>query len=418
MARPTETVSGDVDPKTGNRPLHYRWVIVASLFVIWFVAYGMRFSFGVFFKPLQEYFEWGRATTSTVFSLYMAFCAVFTILGGWALDRFGAKRVFVLAGFFAGLSFLLTSRVTASWQLFITYSLFLAMGTAPIYVMSMSTVSRWFTQRRGMALGIVTAGSSLGMIFVSPISAYLIAGYGWQRSYFFLSLAVFLVMIPCAFLLKEPPASTAIFPTDPAGERKNSEPVDLSLSQAIRIRSFWLIMFMLLLVSTGSYIVLTHVVPHAIDLGLSPIKAASMLSFIGIGTLVGRLIMGRISDSMGSKGGMLICALLLGAAMFWLLGSSKLWMLYLFTIVFGFGFGATAPLNAALIGDSFGLRHVGLIMGVIEIGWELGAACGPAVAGYVFDVVGSYSYAFLGGGVAALLAAVLIQLTPRPKPGA
>ena len=105
---------------------------------------------------------------------------------------------------------------------------------------------------------------------------------------------------------------------------------------------------------------------------------------------------------------MLIASLLIWTTMWWLLASSNLGMLFGFAIAFGFAFGATGPLNAGLIGDCFGLRHVGLIMGVIEIGWASGAAFGPAFAGYVFDIGGSYSFAFLGGGVAALLAAAFI----------
>ena len=139
-----------------------------------------------------------------------------------------------------------------------------------------------------------------------------------------------------------------------------------------------------------------------------------MLSFIGIGSLLGRLVMGGVSDRLGSKRGMLIASLLMGISMLWLFGSSNLWMLFLFTFVFGFAFGATAPLNAALIGDTFGLRHVGLIMGVIEMGWESGAATGPALAGYVFDITGGYSLAFLGAGLAALLAAALIIPIKKP----
>ncbi|MDP6180398.1 MAG: MFS transporter, partial [Desulfatiglandales bacterium] len=131
-----------------------------------------------------------------------------------------------------------------------------------------------------------------------------------------------------------------------------------------------------------------------------------------------RLIMGRVSDIIGSKRGMLITSLLMAAVMFWLVGSSKLWMIYLFTIVFGFAFGAAAPLNAALIGDCFGLRHLGLIMGMIEIGWEFGAAFGPAFAGYVFDIRESYFLAFMNGGIAALLAFSLTLFVRTPKPEA
>lgn len=199
------------NPGTLSRPdrekpgRYYPWIVLGALFMIGVVAFGIRFSFGVFFKSLQQDFGWGRASTSSIFSLYMLLSAFFVIIGGWALDRFGARKVFTITGCFAGLGLLFTSRVNASWQLFITYSLFIALGTAPIYVNAMSTVSRWFPKKRGLALGIVSTGFSTGMIIVSPIAAYLITRYGWQQSYLILSLAAFFVTIPCAQLLKSPP---------------------------------------------------------------------------------------------------------------------------------------------------------------------------------------------------------------------
>jgi len=413
LSQLTENIRGDCNPGNGKASLYYPWIVVAALFMIGFVAIGIRFSFGVFFKSLQEYFVWSRAATSAVFSVSMGLSALFVILGGWALDRYGARKVCALSGFFVGLSLLLTSRVTASWQLFLTYSLFFALGTAPIYVISVSTVSRWFTKRRGLALGIVTCGSAVGMMVVSPISAYLITRYDWQNSYLILSIVAFLVMIPCALLLKKPPAMITT-PPDTA-EKHYDDPVELTLRQAIKSRNFWLLIFILFLLSSCSYAVVTHVVPYAIDLGISPIEAASLLSIIGAGSILGRLVMGRVIDSMGSKRGMLIASLLICTTMLWLLSSSNLRMLFAFTIAFGFAFGATAPLTATLIGECFGLRHIGLIMGVIEIGWESGSAFGPAFAGYVFDIGGSYSVAFLGGGVAALLAAAFIPFISMAK---
>ena len=411
-----EFISGEYGAELKKRQSHYKWIVVAALSMIGFVGYGFRFSFGVFFKSLQEDFLWSRATTSAVFSTYMALSVIFTILGGWALDRYGARRVFALSGFFTGLAFLLTSMVSASWQMFPSYSLLLSLGTAPIYVGSMSTVSRWFSSGRGLALGIVSSGNSIGMMVISPISAFLITRYGWQNSYFILAMVAFLIMIPCALTIKKPPVMVPALPD--SGRKGDNVPVELSLIDAAKQRSFWLLIFVLFFFSSCAYAVLTHIVPHAIDLGISAIEAASMLSFVGTGSLLGRLVMGRASDSIGSKRGMLISCLLMAAIMFWLFGASKLWMIYLFTIVFGFALGATAPLNAALIGDCFGLRHLGLIMGVIEIGWESGAAFGPAFAGHLFDIRGSYSSAFLGGGTACLLASSLVLFIKIPKPEA
>ena len=223
-------------------------------------------------------------------------------------------------------------------------------------------------------------------------------------------------MIPCTLLLKKSHDRVNPVPDD-TNQEKGDTAHGLSPSQAVRKSSFWLMIGILFLLSACAYCVLTHIVPHAIDIGIDPIKAASMLSFIGLGSLLGRLGMGRASDSIGSKKGMLIAALLMGASMLWLMGSLNLWMLFVFSMMFGFAFGATAPLNAALIGDTFGLRQIGLIMAIIEIGWELGAASGPALAGYIFDITGSYSKAFLGSAIASLLGAVLTILIKRPSGG-
>ena len=395
---------------------HYKWVVVAILFIFGMVAFGLRFSFSVFFKSLQAEFGLSRTSISTVFSMYMFSSALFVIVGGWALDRYGERKVFLLAGFFVSLSLMLTSSITASWQLFITYSFLFALVTSSVYVNSMSTVTKWFSKNKGFALGIVASGPSIGMILFSPISAFLISHYGWQNSYYILSLIAFFTMIPCTLLLKK--SHDRVNPiSDDTSQEKDDTAHDLSPSQAVRKSSFWLMIGILFLLSACAYCVLIHIVPHAIDIGIDPIKAASMLSFIGLGSLLGRLGMGRASDSIGSKNGMLIAALLMGASMLWLMGSLNLWMLFVFSMIFGFAFGATAPLNAALIGDTFGLRHIGLIMAIIEIGWESGAASGPALAGYIFDTTGSYSKAFLGSAIASLLGAVLIILIKRPSGG-
>ena len=403
--------SSNLGLRKGRLP--HEWIVVAVLLIIGIVGLGLRFSFGVFFKSLQEDFGWSRASTSGIFSVYLVLCAVFAILGGWALDRYGAKIVFAMMGFFAGLSLLLTSQVIVPWHLFLTYSLLLALGTAPIYVTSMSMVSRRFVKRRGLALGIVSSGGGMGMILMAPISASLISGYGWHTACLLLSLIAFFTMIPCALLLGRLSGEVAALPD--VEEQHYNEPGGFSLLEAAKTRSFWLLFLILFLLSFCVYAVITHIVPHAIDLGVNPIQAASMISFIGIGSVLGRLVMGRVSDSIGGKQGLVITALLLAGAMLWLIGSSNLWMLYLFTIIFGFSFGATAPLNAVLIGDSFGLRHVGLIMGVVDIGWSVGAACAPALAGYIFDIGGSYAPAFIGGIVTALVAAVLTLFLRMPK---
>ena len=396
-----------------KKGLYYGWTIVAALFLIGMVGLGIaRFSFGVFFQSLQTSFGWSRASTSGVFSAYMLLSPLSAILGGWAVDRHGPRKVFSALGLFTSLGLLLTSQVTAPWHLFLTYSLLLGIGTGGIYVASMATIFRWFTRRRGLALGIASCGAGIGMMVMSPIAAYLISSYGWQISYCIMALIAFFGMIPCALLLKSPPVKAAALPN---GGRSENTTQGFSLAQAAKTRNFWLQLFILFLFSSCIFSVITHIVPHALDLGIDSIPAALLLTYIGGGSILGRIILGRISDSIGRKQAFLICALLLMVTMLWFTKSYDLWMLYMCTAFFGFGFGGTAPVNAALIGESFGTRHIGLIMAVIDIGWAAGAALGPLLMGHTFDISGSYVPALRAGAIVALIAVISVLLLRRPS---
>jgi len=148
-------------------------------------------------------------------------------------------------------------------------------------------------------------------------------------------------------------------------------------------------------------------------MGISDMEAATVLSLIGGSIIAGRLLMGRVSDSLGRKATAIICAIVVAGAMIWLIWSRDLWMLYLFGVVCGFSFGGLDPGITALIGDTFGLRSIGVIMGTLSAAWGIGSAIGPAVGGFVFDVSKSYSMAFLAGALAMLIVALLIALIKK-----
>jgi MFS family permease len=162
-------------------------------------------------------------------------------------------------------------------------------------------------------------------------------------------------------------------------------------------------------------LVLTHIVPHATDLGFSAGEAATVLSLMGGMSIVGKVLMGKVSDSISRKTAAIACSLLQGGATIWLIWSQDLWMFYLFAAAFGFAYGGIVPVVAALTSDIFGLRNIGTIIGVLNVGWGLGAAIGPAIGGFIFDVRDSYFIAFLLGGTAMLIAAMLISLVRAEK---
>lgn len=399
----------------------YGWIIVAAALVILFVHTGVRFSFGVFFKSLQGEFDLTRAATSSVFSAYMVLSVIFSIVSGWAVDKYGPRLVVCLMGFFIGLSLLITSQTSSFWQLFLSYSLLLAMGTAGTIPVIIPTVSRWFDKKRGMALGIAISGAGVGILVVAPFAAYLISNFGWRMSYIVMGLAACLVIISMAMLLRRDPSKIGALPdgensgagTKFSGREESTQLTGLSLPQALRTRNFWLILFIWLLFGLSISLILTHVVPYATDAGVSFIEASTILSMISGFSILSRLSVGRISDIIGRKTPGIICAILGAGALMWLIWSHNLWMFYLFAVAFGLYYGGLGVSSLAMASDFFGGPSLGKIIGALEIGFLIGSAIGAVLGGFIFDVTGSYIIAFAIGATAILLTGLFVSLTRR-----
>jgi MFS family permease len=348
--------------------------------------------------------------------------ALFTVIAGWVVDRYGARIVLLIMGSLTGLSLLLTSQVRAVWQIFFTYSVLLSIGTGAAYVVIASTTSRWFTRRRGLALGVASAGGDIGTVALAPLAASLIAGYGWRWAYAILGIMAFSVVLPVSAFLRAPAATPAAKPaaksaaTPPADrsdiaqtrEKGTAASAGLTLPAALRTRSFWLVFASFLFYAAPLLLLLTHLVPHATDIGFSTTQAAAILSITGAASIVGRILLGMASDRIGARLTLIVCVLVQSLAMLWLAFSAELWSMVLFALSYGATMGGSAPTAAALIGRIFGLKRIGAIMGVIDIGFGLGASIGPFLGGFIFDVTRSYNTAFLLSSAAFLISALLV----------
>ena len=394
-------------------------MVTGAGFLIAVVGLGTRYSFGVFFKSIESEFALTRGATSGVFSIYMLLCCVFAVLGGRALDRYGPKVVVFLMGSFTGLSLLLTSQANSAWQLLVSYGLLLSLGTGAIYAVVNSTASRWFDKKRGFVLGITTSGGGFGAIVMAPFATYLISNFGWRTAFIVMGLIAWLVISSMCLILKKDPGDMGLLPdgvkseaAQPGPQKKEikAQLTGPSLLQASRTSNFWFLGLIWLLLSLDVHLVFVHVVSYAVDMGNSLMDAAIILTLIGGTTIPGRLLVGRVSDTIGRKAPAIACALLQVGALLWLMWAQELWMLYVFAIAFGFLWGGLGVLTTALIGDVFGMRSIGAIMGMMSAGWALGAASGPAIGGYIFDVSGTYFMAFAAGAVAILIAALLVAL--------
>jgi len=400
----------------------YGWVVVAASLVIACVFLSIRLSFGVFFKSLQAEFELTRAATSSLFSTFMILGAVTGLICGWATDRYGPRAVITVMGLITGLSLVLTSQTTSLWQIFLSYSLLLAIGTGGIVPVIIAAVSRWFDKKRGMAIGIATTGTSLGTLIGVPVAAYLVSTLDWRMAYLVMGLTAWIVVLAMATLLRRDPSEMGLLPDGAAlsdsgiktsGAAEVSHISGAAFRQVLGTRSLWIMAAIFMLFATCFSLIATHFVPHATDLGIPLIGASTVISVIGGLQIPGRLSAGRISDIMGRKVPGIILALLATVALVWLTRSHTLGMFYLFAVVFGFSMGGLGVIILTIPGEIFGKRNLGVIMGIMEIGFSTGSAAGALLGGFVFDATNSYHLAFTVSIVIMSMAAVLITFVRR-----
>ena len=408
---------GNLDLAENRQPrFFYGYIVALAAFFIMTITWGAAYSFGVFFKPVLAEFGWTRAMTSAAFSLYMLMHGFFSIVTGRLNDRVGPRVLMTVCGFLLGLGYLLMSRISAIWQLYLFYGMIIGIGVSGSYVPLVSTVARWFVKRRGLMTGLIVSGIGLGTIIVPPIASRLIATYDWRISYVIVGTTALVLLMIAAQFLKRDPGQIGQLPYGADEVKQESlklEARGLSLQQAIHTRQFWLLFILLFCFGFGLQTVMVHIVPHATDLRISAATAANILAIIGGLSIAGRVIMGSVADRIGNKLALTISFILMLVALSWLLAAKEVWMLYLFAVVFGFGYGGMVVAESPIVAELFGLSSHGVILGIVSFAWTIGSAIGPVMAGHIFDTAKSYQPAFLVCAILSAIGIVLaILLTP------
>lgn len=394
-------------------PFFYGWIIVAVIIASGFIMMGVNSTFGVFFNSLVDEFSLTRASTSAILSVRMVFSAIACLLAGWAMDRFGPRKVFTVMGLFVGLSMVLTNLTTSSWQIYFTYGLLMSLGAGAVYVVITATVLHWFNRKRGLAIGLTGVGGGLGIAAISPLSASLIGSLGWRDTMLLLGGISWLVMLPAAQLLKKTPGEIGSFADgDPAPDLPQTaiitETEPLKVRQLFLSVNFWAVFLIWVFMAFSMFFVMTHIVPHTVDIGFSEVEAATILSLSGIAQIIGRLVSGIISDRVSAKGIAIVSSALQFVAILSLVWIRELWMLYLYGFINGITFASFGTSITVLIGRIFTLNDIGKVLGILEVGIYVGGAIGPYLGGLIFDSSGSYNPAFIIMSAAVLIRIILV----------
>jgi MFS family permease len=341
--------------------------------------------------------------------------SAFGLVAGRLTDRWGPRIVIASGGVLLGAGLAGMSAVTALWQPYVLYGAVAALGMSTAYVPCNATVVRWFVRRRGLAVGVASAGGSVGAFVLPPVALWLVSALGWRRAYLVFGAAIFLALTGVACVMRRDPESLGLHPDGAAPAAPAGAFGGWTVREAVRLREFWMLFSVFGLSWTAIFIPLVHLVPLARDLGIEPLRAAILVSALGIAAVAGRLVMGWLSDRVGRRP-ILAVALAAQAVSFLALGrAATLPALAGATLLFGFSYGTVSVIFPAMVADFFGRAHAGSLVGLVFGLAGPTAALGPVGAGWIYDRLGSYAVACWISAAANLVALALLAFARAPR---
>ncbi len=400
----------------------YGWVAVALSFLTTLVGAGIRSAPTVFIHPFETEFGWSRAEISFAVSINLFLYGLAAPVSGWLIDRVGPRRVMVGSLAFLALGVGLTTLMHDYWQLLVLWGVVVGIaagGTAS--VLSAAVASRWFVSRRGLVLGILNSANSTGQLIFLPLMMTVIVTFGWRGGSLLLLCAALGLAPFVALWMRDDPTDVGLAPymssatgvsaAAPASEDTRKVP----LRYAIRTSTFWLLgMSYFVCGGTANGLVGTHLIPHAIDRGIPEIAAAASVGVMGGLNFVGTTFSGWIIDRVSPKKWLALIFALRAVSLFILPFVTSFSGLFVFAVIYGLDWFATVAPVISITSDTFGKRSVGIIYGWIFVFHQVGGAVAATAAGEVRVAMGQYHYAFIAGGIMALIAAVL-SLSIRPE---
>jgi MFS family permease len=400
-----------------NSKIFYGWIIVAVSLGITSTAFGVLYSFGVFFKSWLSEWAMTRAFISGAFSVSFLVYGLFSIIMGRACDRYGPRKTIALGGFGMGAGCILTALSSKGEALYLTWGVLVGIGAGTAYAPTAATVSKWFVKRKGLAVGVVVSGLGMGTLLFSPFSEFLINFAGWRWAAVVLGLIVWTVFLSGAYIIRREPAELGLEPLGAASVVHDSpdgeKVMSVTLSSAIHTRSFWVLFTIHGLWILGVMVAMVHLIPYATDCGVASNRAARMQALIGAMSVLGRVSLGVLTERFGPRRSLSTLLGIQTISMIWLVVSRSEWMLWIFTFAFGFSYGGIASVFPLFTAELYGLRALATIFGFILFGATIGGTIGPILGGIAYDFTSEYWGGFLSGALSMAIGAILCLSLPK-----
>jgi sugar phosphate permease len=409
----------------GLRGVHYAWIIAAITFVVVLLTAGVRAAPSVLIVPLEQEFHWSRATISFAVGINLLLYGLVGPFAAALMDRYGVRRTMTLALAATGIGVALSPAMHTAWQLILLWGVAVGIGLGFIgpYLAAFIAV-RWFKERQGLVLGVLTAANAAGQLVFLPTMAGLVSYAGWRMMSLILAAIVLVFVPPLAWLMRERPEAIGLRPygdarpaalaaaaTGPAGN-----PITVSfraLGDAARSRDFWLI--------AGSYFICgastngligTHLIPACIDAGMTEVVGATLLAVTGVFAFIGGTVSGLLTDRFDSR-----------FLLFWYYGLRGLSLIYLpfafdmsfyglalFSVFYGLDWIAGVPPTVRLLSQAVGAERIGIMVAWITVIHQIGGALAAYGGGVMRIAFGGYLEAFIVAGLMCVGAALMVLL--------
>ena len=411
---------------TLRRPFgrNYAFVVAAAIFIALLAAAGLRSAPGVLILPLEQAFGWSRATVSTAAAIGIFLYGLTGPFAAALMQSFGVRKTVTLALLMMAVSTGLSSMMSEPWQYIATWGVFAGFGSGAVaMVLGATVVNRWFVERRGLMMGLLTASTATGTLIFLPAMAWLADAAGW-RPVVLTVAAITGVLAPILwFVLPEKPADIGHLPYGaPADYQPPPSPTNGALSvafgalfRASRTRTFWLLFsgfFICGLTTNG--LVGTHLIAMCGDHGIAQVQAAGLLAMMGLFDLVGTTLSGWLTDRYDPRRLLFVYYAVRGLSLIVLPYTDfSIVSLSVFAVFYGLDWIATVPPTVRLATETFGDRDGPIVFGWIAAGHQVGAATAAVGAGILRTMQGSYLEAFVFAGAAGFFAAAASLMIRR-----
>ncbi|PKV86343.1 MFS transporter [Streptomyces sp. TLI_146] len=432
MSQTTDAVAPDGQqtapaPRPARR-FHRAWFVAAVTFVTIIGAAAFRSLPGLLIEPLHDEFGWSRGTIGSAVSVNLALYGLTAPFAAALMDRFGIRRVVAVALTVIAAGAGLTVFMDSAWQLMLCWGLLVGLGSGSMALAFAATVTnRWFTERRGLVTGILTAASASGQLIFLPVLSWLVEHHGWRPAAVTVALAALAVVPFVWLLLRDHPADVGLAPygSDTYVEKPAPVPGAAAralkvLVQAVRTGPFWLLAgtFAICGASTNG-LIQTHFVPAAHDHGMPMTAAAGLLAVIGIFDVVGTVFSGWLTDRFESRRLLATYYALRGISLLFLpmlLAPSIHPPMLFFIVFYGLDWVATVPPTLALCREHYG-EDSAIVFGWVLASHQVGAAVVAFLGGLARDAFGSYDMVWYGSGALCAVAALMALVIRRPGSG-